>query len=120
MPLVIRYSRQSDWDGQPWHEVEGGPVLFQVHRRQFSAILSPQDQADMARTALSQVVIETSSYCNRTCVFCPNKDGLRRHAQSMPMAVYDRILDDLSSVGFSGSILFHLYNEPLADDHVYP
>ena len=120
MPLTIIQSRLPDWDGQPWHAVEGGPVRFDVHRRQLSAIESPDEQMAMAKLAVAQVVIETSSYCNRTCVFCPNTTGLRQHTQNMPVAVYDRILDDLSSIAFSGSVLFHLYNEPLADDHIYP
>ena len=120
MPLALRRSSLPAWEGQPWHEVEGGPVRFLVHRRQLAAIESPQDQASMARVAVTQVVIETSSYCNRTCVFCPNASGLRAHTSTMPMSVYDRIIHDLASIDFGGSILFHLYNEPLADDHIYP
>lgn len=120
MPLTLRRSSRPDWDGEPWHEVEGGPVRFLLHRRQLAAIESPQDQARMARAAVTQVVIETSSFCNRTCVFCPNVSGLRTNAETMPMPVYDRILDDLVAIDFGGSILFHLYNEPLADDHIYP
>jgi hypothetical protein len=78
---ALRRSSLPDWEGQPWHEVEGGPVRFLVHRRQLAAIESPQDQASMARVAVTQVVIETSSFCNRTCVFCPNVSGLRAHAE---------------------------------------
>ena len=120
MPLNIRLSDQAVWQGQPWFEVEGGPLRFRVHRRHFVALSSPDEQAALARTALAQVVIETSSYCNRTCVFCPNKDGLRTQAQTMPMAVYERIVDDLARIQFGGSILLHLYNEPLADGHIFP
>ena len=118
--LIIRNRLHPGWDGDPCHQVVGGPVGFAVHLRPLSAIDSPDEQAAIDKAVVSQVVIETRSYCSRTCGFCPSTKGLRQHTQSMSIAVYGRILDDLSSIDFSGSILFQLYNEPIVHEHIYP
>lgn len=119
MPILIRPSERPELLGKDWFEVVNGSSTFLTHIEQFSAITDKAAIHEMARHALSQIVIETSSYCNRTCLFCPNKDGIRLHKQYMDKPIYNKILEDLKAIDFSGSVLLHLYNEPLADDHIF-
>lgn len=82
----------------------------------FSGKCSP----DLARQAFSEnvksVEIEISSYCNRTCSFCPNSFVDRRSSNTnMDDGIFSKIIDDLSKINYSGTVLFHRYNEPLRD-----
>jgi MoaA/NifB/PqqE/SkfB family radical SAM enzyme len=68
------------------------------------------------------VEIETFTYCNRRCWFCPNASLPQRQDkagnQYMDRALYKRILDDLESIGYRGNVQFGRYNEPLAERDV--
>lgn len=67
-----------------------------------------------------RVVIETSAYCNRRCVFCPNADGNRLvKKRELPREDFEAIIDDLAEIGFTGPVLFHLFNEPLANPDIF-
>lgn len=63
---------------------------------------------------LRHVEIETTSYCNRKCVYCPNYN-IGRPEELMKEEVYFRIIDSLARMGFNGRISPHFYGEPLAD-----
>src|SRR3989344_6373293 len=66
------------------------------------------------------VEIETSTYCNRTCSWCPNSTFQRSRAQNlMPENLFDKIVNDLKGVNYSGQIALHNYNEPLMDPHLF-
>ncbi len=61
------------------------------------------------------VEIETSSYCNRACWFCPNAIHDRRSQKHyMESALYDRILTDLARIRYRHKVSYSRYNEPLA------
>ncbi len=56
-----------------------------------------------------------SGLCNRKCVFCPRVDpkifpNINEH---IPLELYEKIMKDLGSVGFSGTILHSGFGEPL-------
>lgn len=71
---------------------------------------------ELFKRSVSKIEIEVSSYCNRVCSFCPNSFLDRRGAKKfMTDELYTKILTDLASVDYAGSIRFHRYNEPLAD-----
>lgn len=66
------------------------------------------------------IEVETSTFCNRTCSWCPNGHNERgRTRQYMASEVWDSLLVDLRSRGYSGWFAFHNYNEPLADPAIY-
>jgi len=68
---------------------------------------------DLEGTALFRIVeIEINTSCNRRCVYCPNRD-YDRTPRFMHSAAFGSIVDKLRSVGFSGRLSYHLYNEPL-------
>jgi len=66
--------------------------------------------------SVTLVEIETFSYCNRRCWFCPNSvvDRLSR-TEYMHEALYASLLDQLAEAGYAGTISYSRYNEPLAD-----
>lgn len=67
-------------------------------------------------TLPSFIEVETSTYCNRTCLWCPNgwnSRGKERHF--MVDSIWNSILEDLQKVNYSGQFAFHNYNEPLID-----
>ena len=64
---------------------------------------------------LKLIEIETFSYCNRKCWFCPNSfvDRLSENIE-MSEDVYLDLLQQLSEIDFSGELTYSRYNEPLA------
>lgn len=65
----------------------------------------------------NKVFIETVAYCNNDCAFCPAsmKSGNKDPKNLMPESLYLKILNELASISFAGSIAFYCNNEPLLD-----
>ena len=69
---------------------------------------------------LRYVEVETHSYCNRICSFCPNSSFDRRgQREYFPIPLYIKILKELSEVQYSGWFSFVRYMEPLADNKIF-
>jgi hypothetical protein len=82
----------------------------------FSRELTPARARTLFKASVNQVEIETFTYCNRTCWFCPNARLDRRSTNRyMDEALYLRILEELSAIGYDQVITYRRYNEPLAD-----
>lgn len=90
-----------------------------ITRHHFAPSLSPNDARELFRTSVKYVEIETFTYCNRKCWFCPNAKIPQRQDRAgnkeMDDWLYLRIELDLHFARFSGQIQFGRYNEPLAD-----
>lgn len=88
-------------------------------RHHFTPNLSPDEARDLFRTSVRYVEIETFSYCNRKCWFCPNARIPQRQDkagnQYMDESLYLRVLNQLALIDYRGQIQFGRYNEPLAD-----
>lgn len=64
----------------------------------------------------SSIAIETSSQCDRRCVFCPNSVSPRSNIEEfMSMDLIEKVLDDLVAIGYRKRIELYIYNEPLRD-----
>lgn len=63
------------------------------------------------------VEIETQTICNRSCSYCPNSIYYRPFCR-MEMPLIEKILNELSCMGFKGRLSFHFYNEPLLDNRL--
>ncbi len=63
------------------------------------------------------IAIETNSFCNRGCDFCPVGHA-RRPVKQMPEAMFENILQQLVTLQYVGNICLHWYNEPLADKRI--
>jgi len=71
------------------------------------------------RRHVTLIEVETTSYCNRTCTFCPNSFIDRRSEKhSMPEASWRRIVDDLRAIDYSGSFFWCRYSEPTSEDRL--
>ena len=60
------------------------------------------------------VELEINSMCNRKCGYCPNITDKRPPAY-MDQKLFEKIIDELGSIGFEGRISYHFYGEPLLD-----
>ncbi|MFX1392819.1 MAG: radical SAM/SPASM domain-containing protein [Promethearchaeota archaeon] len=60
------------------------------------------------------IQIQTQSYCNLNCQFCPNNKINREHGK-MPLDLFNKIINELSELNYTGEIMLYLQNEPLLD-----
>jgi cyclic pyranopterin phosphate synthase len=60
------------------------------------------------------VAIEISTFCNRTCYYCPNSIE-ETPVDFMTEKTFNKIIAQLKEINYSGVILYHFYNEPLLD-----
>jgi len=61
-------------------------------------------------------IIEFNIYgtCTRRCEFCPiSLDSFKKTSNSLDVALYEKILNDLSEINYDGKILFSGFSEPL-------
>ncbi|MFE0420392.1 SPASM domain-containing protein [Streptomyces tendae] len=66
------------------------------------------------------IEVETDTYCNRTCHYCPNGHSSRgRQRTPISDEVWTAVMTDLERHRFSGQFAFHNYNEPLADERIF-
>ncbi len=77
---------------------------------------SDTPQLDILKENLRVIEIETFSYCNRQCWFCPNS-FIDRHTLNILMDenLYLKILNELKEIDYKDIITFSRYNEPFAD-----
>jgi 2-deoxy-scyllo-inosamine dehydrogenase (SAM-dependent) len=64
------------------------------------------------------VEVETTTYCNRRCTYCPNSifdRGSRKNEVLMPEDLFHKIVADLGRNYFANQFSPHNYGEPLAD-----
>jgi MoaA/NifB/PqqE/SkfB family radical SAM enzyme len=80
----------------------------------------PRDEAvRLFGEQVELIEFETTSYCNRTCSFCPNSiiDRLSEKL-IMPEATWQAILDGLREVEYSSTIVWSRYSEPLSERRI--
>jgi len=93
-------------------------ILHPLHFNQIG--VSAKEKRGFFKKQLLEIEIETHAYCNRQCSFCPNASGIRSDKnQLLPIELFRRIIDELSEMDFRGSIKFHRFNEPLANDIIF-
>lgn len=74
-----------------------------------------QAQKQLLKDNLRVIEIEISSFCNRTCWFCPNSIIDRKQTIQLPESVFLRCIDNLAEIEYEGTLNFHRFNETLAD-----
>ena len=66
------------------------------------------------------VEVEPHAYCNRTCSFCPNSIIDRLTVKErFDSALYEALLDDLTSIDYDGVLRLARYSEPMAHEHIF-
>lgn len=64
--------------------------------------------------SLKMIEIEINKFCNRKCEWCPNKEFNRTQIEPLDIITYIKLLQELKSNNFKGSISFSRNNEPFA------
>ncbi len=79
-----------------------------------------EDKKKLLAKHLGLIEIETFSFCNRKCWFCPNS-FIDRFSQNLYMReeTYLKIIRELSEINYSGNITYSRYNEPFADEIIF-
>ncbi|MGR3173235.1 MAG: radical SAM/SPASM domain-containing protein [Candidatus Scalindua sp.] len=69
---------------------------------------------------IRKVFIETISFCNNDCSFCPasKKAGKKDPGHKMTIETFEKIIDQLHDVHFSGTFALYCNNEPLLDPRI--
>lgn len=63
----------------------------------------------------SIVEFNITGSCNRSCSFCPvsNPEVYTKTKERMNISLFEKIVDDLQAINYSGKILFSAFSEPL-------
>ena len=67
------------------------------------------------------ISLETTTYCNLRCKFCPNsiyERGLLKNKKLMDSNLFKKIINELRSINYRGKIRLHFYGEPLSDSRL--
>lgn len=80
----------------------------------------PADNREAAKElfarSVERIEVETHSYCNRRCDYCPNAVGDRLGENvRIPDDIWSTILANLTEIDYKERFVFTSYNEPLAD-----
>lgn len=68
----------------------------------------------------SVVEISESGTCNRVCAFCPRSDpDYPDEKKFIPLALLEKLINELASYNYSGIFLFSGFVEPLLDKKIY-
>jgi hypothetical protein len=71
---------------------------------------------ELFKRNVRRVEVETHSYCNRRCAYCPNVVGDRLgDNKRIAGDVWSLVLRDLTEIGYADNFVFSGYNEPLSD-----
>lgn len=64
------------------------------------------------------ISLETTTYCNLQCSFCPNSKyerGLKKNEKLMDEKLFKKIINELNKIGYRGKVELYSYGEPLTD-----
>ncbi|MEI0795564.1 SPASM domain-containing protein [Brachyspira pilosicoli] len=94
-------------------------ILFDTFERSMD-MLNPTNDHEMQKKILKenlyQIEVEISSFCNRTCWFCPNsKIDRRSNKIELDEKLFLKIIENLREINYSNNMCFHRYNETLYD-----
>jgi len=73
------------------------------------------------KNKFKEIEVETISFCNRKCSYCPNVSLDRFNSEGsvlMDNNLLDEIFEQLNSIKFKGIFSPHMYGEPLLDPRI--
>ncbi len=85
----------------------------------FSYDLSLTESKNLFKNSVKVVNIETFSYCNRKCSYCPVSLLILKERNYLNQDIFESIIKDLSLIDYSNKISLNLYNEPLSDNSIF-
>ena len=81
---------------------------------QCTPLAADQTNASQSVPLFTRIQIQTVSWCNRSCVFCPS-GKFPVDKVFMPAEIYHRIINQLQAINYAGRISPYLMNESLLD-----
>ena len=95
-------------------------IFDEVDANLFAQKLSADQQRLLFSKYVRNITLEPFDHCNLKCPYCPVALIDRRSAvKLMTREHLDKILGDLKTIDFAGSICLNLFNEPMAHDSTY-
>lgn len=93
-----------------------GYAPMKLRHEHFEFNLSRDKAAALFKDSVKSIEIGISSYCNRTCCYCPNSIFDRKSTKNfMSDSIFLNIISQLGEIDYREKIALHRYNEPLAD-----
>jgi len=95
-------------------------LFSSVFAEHFKSNLNEKESKKLFKKSIKLVEIEVFSFCNRKCWFCPNHT-IDRFSKNffMDETIFEKILNNLSEINYSGTISFSRYNEPLSEQAIF-
>lgn len=89
--------------------------------------ITDNDKKEIFKKFVCIVNLETNSYCNRSCEYCPLSifDRKNKTPKKYPLEVsinnelFSKILEELQEINYQSTISLNLYNEPLSDIYLF-
>jgi hypothetical protein len=92
---------------------------LRIEPAHLSRSVSRSEAASLFGRFVEQIEVETTSFCNRTCSFCPNSFIDRRSERlEMPEPTWEAIVAGLREVRFAGTFVWSRYSEPLSERRI--
>lgn len=66
------------------------------------------------KSVFTSIAIETTSWCNRKCEYCPNSK-YKREKKTLDFTLVKKVAKQLGDIDYDGAVFLHLFNEPLLD-----
>lgn len=85
----------------------------------FDSEISLLEQKELFSKYVKIINLETFSYCNRKCSYCPVSFLSSKNNSHLDKKVFISIIEDLKSINYSNKISLNLYNEPLSDESIF-
>lgn len=87
-----------------------------IGREMYEAVADREAAREIFAKTVKRVELETHSYCNRRCTYCPNVVGDRIGPnQLMAPDLWEMLVSGLEEIQYKDNIVLNYYNEPLAD-----
>ena len=85
----------------------------------FSCYVDKKLQKELFNKYVMVINLETSSYCNRKCDYCPvGLTTAPKQQVYLKKQLFIKLMNELSEINYKGDFTLALYNEPLADEEL--
>ena len=88
---------------------------YDLYRNVYSPLINYIKYKD--KYFFNEIAIETSTYCNRKCDYCPNSYN-ETPKEYMKEEIFYEFVNQLQNIKYSGIFSYAIYNEPLFDERL--
>lgn len=93
---------------------------FLLFNSNISTFLIKLRRKKFIKPRIRKAFIETISFCNNDCIFCPasTKAGKKNPKEKMTEEIFKKIIAQLHEINFDGILALYCNNEPLLDSRI--